>query len=95
MAFKLDVSKAYKVEWSFLKQFGSLIPSRSLHQGDPLSLLQHAEDEGQLRGIAVCRGAPSVSHLLFADDTLIFCQASLKSSMTVREVCDTYRGASG
>ncbi|KAL0347722.1 UNVERIFIED_CONTAM: hypothetical protein Scaly_1788200 [Sesamum calycinum] len=88
MALKLDVSKAYdKVEWSFLEQVMSKLEAFS-------SLLQQAEEEGRLRGIAVCRGAPSVSHLLFADDMLIFCQASLESSLTVREILDIYRGAS-
>ncbi|KAL0406310.1 UNVERIFIED_CONTAM: hypothetical protein Slati_3944900 [Sesamum latifolium] len=58
-------------------------------------LEQNAEREGQLRGLAVCKGAPSITHLLFADDTLIFCQASPQSSHTVKRVLETYRGASG
>ncbi|KAL0425617.1 UNVERIFIED_CONTAM: putative mitochondrial protein [Sesamum radiatum] len=97
MALKLDMSKAYdKVEWSFLEQGDPLSPYLFLLCTEAFSsLLQQAEEEGRLRGIAVCRGAPSVSHLLFADDMLIFCQASLESSLTVREVIDTYRGASG
>ncbi|KAL0434848.1 UNVERIFIED_CONTAM: putative mitochondrial protein [Sesamum radiatum] len=99
------------VSYSFMlggKQFGSLVPERGLRQGDPLSpylfllctesfssLLQQAERDGVLRGITVCRGAPSVSHLLFADDTLIFCQASHANVLTIQRVLETYRGASG
>ncbi|KAL0445987.1 UNVERIFIED_CONTAM: hypothetical protein Slati_1726600 [Sesamum latifolium] len=56
---------------------------------------KHAELEGSIRGIAVCRGAPTVSHLLFADDTLIFYQASPESARSIRAVLETYRGASG
>jgi hypothetical protein len=35
------------------------------------SLLSSAEEEGSLEGVKVCRDSPSVSHLLFADDSLI------------------------
>ncbi|KAL0421421.1 UNVERIFIED_CONTAM: putative mitochondrial protein [Sesamum latifolium] len=109
MALKLDVSKAYdKVEWPFLEQsFGSLVPQWGLRQGDPLSpylfllctesfssLLQNAERTGGLRGLSVCRGAPSISHLLFADDTLIFCQASHECTLAIKEVLEVYRKAS-
>ncbi|KAL0413804.1 UNVERIFIED_CONTAM: hypothetical protein Sradi_1582100 [Sesamum radiatum] len=99
------------VSYSFLlggKHFGSLTLERGLRQGDPLSpylfllfteafssLLQKAETEGRLCGIPVCRGAPSISHLLFADDTLIFSEASGESVHTILEVLELYRRASG
>ncbi|KAL0325123.1 UNVERIFIED_CONTAM: putative mitochondrial protein [Sesamum radiatum] len=59
------------------------------------SLLQHVEREGRIWGVAVCRGAPTISHLLFADGTLIFSQASPDNSQTICEVLETYREASG
>lgn len=59
-------------------------PTRVLRQGDPLSpcifflcvegltnLLLHEEEAGNLIGVEVCKDAPVISRLLFADDSLI------------------------
>ena len=40
------------------------------------SLLAREKLEGRLHGVALCKNAPSISNLLFADDSLIFCQAN-------------------
>ncbi|KAL0417527.1 UNVERIFIED_CONTAM: putative mitochondrial protein [Sesamum radiatum] len=99
------------VSYSFIlcgSQFGSVIPQRGLRQGDPLSpylfllcteafsaLLQRAARDGRLQGVAVCRQAPRVSHLLFADDTLIFCQATVEAALCILEVLDIFGRAAG
>ncbi|KAL0331665.1 UNVERIFIED_CONTAM: putative mitochondrial protein [Sesamum angustifolium] len=83
-------------------------PSEGARQGDPLSpslfllcteaftaLLQRAERDGRLQGVAVCRRAPRVSHLLFADDTLIFCQATVEAALCILEVLDIFGQAAG
>ena len=64
---------------------GHIIPSRGIHQGDPLSLylfllcteglsalIQSAVDRGQMKGVKICRGGLRLSHLFFANDSLIF-----------------------
>ncbi|KAL0395325.1 UNVERIFIED_CONTAM: putative ribonuclease H protein [Sesamum latifolium] len=58
-------------------------------------LLQAKEHKGEIRGVRVARNAPPVSHLLFADDTLIFCQATNEAMRCIRSVLGVYERASG
>lgn len=67
-----------------LKKFS---PARGLRHKDPispylfllcakgLSNLSMREEAGNIQGVQVCRGAPSITHLLFADDSLILMKA--------------------
>lgn len=68
---------------------GSIKPSRGLCQSDPLSpylfllcamglqeLLQKAKMEGSIKGVAIRRYGPRVSHLFFANDSVLFCRAT-------------------
>lgn len=67
---------------------GSIMPSRGLRQGDPLSsylfllcteafsaLIADANNAHELNGISICRGCPKVTYLFFTDDNLLFCKA--------------------
>ncbi|KAL0317572.1 UNVERIFIED_CONTAM: hypothetical protein Sangu_2171500 [Sesamum angustifolium] len=56
--------------------------------------MNEAESRGKLRGVAISRQGPRVSHLLFADDTLIFCQASEEAMYCVRWVLKEFEAAS-
>jgi hypothetical protein len=84
------------------------LPTRGLRQGDPLSpylflicseglsrLLNHEEEIGGLEGVRVCRNAPSVSHLLFADDSLLLMKANMENASSLRRVLDIYCRSSG
>ena len=80
------------------KTYGCIKPSRGLRQGDQLSLylfllcaegfsslLAKAEADTRVHGVAVCKRTPSISYLLFADDSLLFCWATQDE---VQEVVD-------
>jgi len=54
-----------------------------------------AEMSGRIQGHRVCGGAPPVSHLLFADDSIFFCKASVPQAVAVKEVLGLYERASG
>lgn len=67
----------------------SFTPKSGLRQGDPLSpylfllcaeafsaLLKKGEADGLIAGVKICHSAPSISHLLFANDSLILIRAN-------------------
>jgi hypothetical protein len=53
------------------------------------------EEVGGITGVRVCRNAPSVSHLLFTDDSLIFMKADTNNATSLQQVLDTYCANSG
>lgn len=80
-----------------------LTPSRGLWQRDPLSsylflacseglsaLLRLAKSSGAIKGARVVRGAPRVTHLLFADDSLIFGYTMEMEASSVLKVFQSY-----
>lgn len=59
------------------------------------ALLSHAEETGVLEGVKVCRDAPAVTNLLFADDSLILMKANNQNAEALKGLLDTYYLASG
>ncbi len=83
-------------------------PSRGLRQGNPLSpylfllcaegltsLIKLAELDGYIFGVATYRRGPKVSHHLFADDSLLFCKATISDSTKIMEILSLYEHSSG
>lgn len=52
-------------------------------------------NEDGLEALKICRRAPAISHLLFADDTLLFFRVRPDQAFIVREVLNTYAAATG
>ena len=83
-------------------------PSRGIHQGDLLSpnlfllisevlsrLIQSTVDKRDFLGIQMNAGGPIISHMLFADDTLIFLRADHCNCCNLVRILDAYSEASG
>lgn len=82
--------------------------SLQIRQGDPLSpylfllcaegfstLLNAAESSGALEGVSICRDAPSITHLLFTDDSLLLLKVNDESAHHLWQVLQLYENFSG
>ncbi|CAA0827103.1 Uncharacterized mitochondrial protein AtMg01250, partial [Striga hermonthica] len=87
---------------------GLVNAQRGLRQGDPLSpylfilvseilsaMITDKVERGAFRGVSVARGAPVLSHLLFADDSLVFCKADKYQAQLLLSILSRYQNFSG
>jgi hypothetical protein len=83
-------------------------PQRGLRQGDPLSpylfilcadvlsaLITKAQTNKLIHGIKISPRAPEITHLLFADDSLMFCRENEAETSHMRDIINSYQAASG
>ena len=97
--------------YSFLvngKSKGMISPTRGIHQGDLLlpflfllciegfhNIISQAATDEAIRGYSLCRRSPRLSHLLFVNDSLLFCRATCDECNTVLELLSTCKKISG
>ena len=87
---------------------GMIHPTRGIRQDDPLSpflfllcteglndLINNAAANGDIKGYSLCRNDPSLTHLLFADNSLLFCRATIQECQKILDILDTYAKCSG
>lgn len=90
------------------KPKGMISPTRGIHQGDLLlpflfllctegfhGIISQATTNETIRGYSLCRQNTKLTHLLFADDNLLFCRATYDECNTVLELLSTYKKISG
>lgn len=90
------------------KPTGRIIPTRGLRQGDPISpylfllvsevlssLITGAVSRRTMSGFRPGKFCPEISHLFFADDSLIFCRASIEQVWALKSILSQYEQASG
>ena len=58
-------------------------------------LINKVVTHGDIRGISISRNGPKLTHLLFADDSLIFCRATENECQTLLNILAKYERASG
>lgn len=90
------------------KVFGFFRPSRGLNQGDPLSRalfitaaevlargLKNLHEKAEFRGYEVPEWNPTINHLSYAYDTILFCSGDKKSISLMMDVLRRYELISG
>lgn len=83
-------------------------PERALRQGDPLSpyisvlradvfsgLLKEDAHRKEVHGITVAGNAPCISHLFFADDSLLFARANSAEAKNIMDVFKKHQDVLG
>ncbi|GKU88221.1 hypothetical protein SLEP1_g2511 [Rubroshorea leprosula] len=89
-------------------QTPNFVPQKGLRQGDPLSsylylfiadllsrLLMVATIEKKISGYKIRMRSPTISHLLFADDSLVFCRATAEEVNHLQTILQLYDDITG
>ena len=83
-------------------------PSRGLRQGDPLSpylfilgqeilsrMLDHELRQSNIKGIKTSKSGPTITHVMYADDIVLFSKNTKKDAEAISEILEKYNLWSG
>jgi hypothetical protein len=54
-----------------------------------MGLIKKASLQGEIHGVSLCPRGPKITNLFFADDSLLFCRASLLECQKIQEILAT------
>ena len=87
---------------------GMIHPTKRIRQGDPLSpflfllcieglngLIKNAEIHGDIHSFSICKKDSKLTYMLFKDDSLLFCRATMEECEKVLAILKMYEEASG
>ena len=88
--------------------YGFIQPTQGLRQGDPLlpylfllcteglsALLNHEAQRNAIKGVTASANGPRISHLFFADNSLIFGRATESEATEIQRVLKVYETSFG
>ena len=59
-----------------------------------INIINTATRRGDIKGFSLCKGELELTHLLFVDDSLLFCRATLDECEKVLQILESYEQAS-
>ncbi|MDV3200005.1 MAG: reverse transcriptase domain-containing protein, partial [Candidatus Phytoplasma australasiaticum] len=100
-------SPRMRVLWNG-KQLDQIVPSRGIRQGDSISpylfvlcmerlshIIKEEVSKGKWKGIRLSRYGPLLTHLFFADDLVLFSEASQEQITIISHCLERFSRASG
>ena len=88
--------------------YENVIPSRGLRQGNPfspilfllcveglLAIIHEAARNHLLTSISISQNYPNITHLFFANDSILFCKAKTEECQEFKQIFRRYEDASG
>ena len=58
-------------------------------------MIKKVERDGDIQGFSLCKRGPKLTHLLLADDCLLFCRATIDECGKVLDILNDYEEALG
>lgn len=58
-------------------------------------MINKAQQEGLIQGISIATNAPNISHLLYADDSILFFRARPEEAKAIMDILKYYQEISG